>query len=852
MEPRSPGSPGSASSVRPIVSGLGFSGSSTASPEEVSSGRVEGTAPVGGVRGPIQDRLVWEQPKLSRKARWRRRKQLQKRRFVDSPLPRLISPGTEDACFKCLQPGHYKRGCTNEQVCISCAEEGHGSGGCKRPRSPVSEEELRRKAMAAVALRRAAGNQPGGRGLGAPAARQPGAASQRSPAGDLRAFPSQRSPPPGPGAPRGEVWPALRQTVAVASVRPKLPPCIVRRSADMNALEDKLRFAMVAYVGGARPRVSCEQVAEALMQKVLLPRGAFSVHHYKPEDFIILFAAQEFRDRVAALPKLPHGCFTLFFRQWTRQAQAQGFSMRSNVRLALEGIPPHAWDLDTVQGVLDSSCSVVAMAPETASREDLGTFKVESWTADPEDIPTERELWVPEPSLLAGDVPSSSSCPSPVRRDSEKRLLLYRILIHVSRIDEFCELEGQRPSARVGLQRRDETGLPEADVAGEPGEGFWTSRDVTWVAGILDRRGSGDYGRRRLAGGEVAWRLPHVVGQCFRDQRIRSASIVAEEQLSVVPGGAGRGTGVEASVRGVVEQRQPSVGLDQGNSVQVASCGSAEINPNADLGQAAAELGRDAGTSPLEAGSGDKSTQVSEQQSSAVSLTESSSSAPLDPSVAREPLMEAPRFIQYGSEEFVQISVSVEGLEGPGAMPVRQDGPVEVGGPEESVGPSFPQQEDSYDGPNELMQIIENVPDEEQCQALAAQERLALEKIKGFCANLLKKLAPPLLRELDSSKKLRVEAEPFTPRRVTRRTATTATPSKPPRKVSAADTVLLKALGIASCDLEVDERHLQELHMVFDSPIREQHLRALAAIYGASVPLNLHNLEASSPVWISA
>ncbi|KAM0866544.1 hypothetical protein ACQ4PT_042574 [Festuca glaucescens] len=514
MEPRSPGSPGSASSVRPIVSGLGFSGSSTASPEEVSSGRVEGTAPVGGVRGPIQDRLVWEQPKLSRKARWRRRKQLQKRRFVDSPLPRLISPGTEDACFKCLQPGHYKRGCTNEQVCISCAEEGHGSGGCKRPRSPVSEEELRRKAMAAVALRRAAGNQPGGRGLGAPAARQPGAASQRSPAGDLRAFPSQRSPPPGPGAPR-----------------------------------------------------------------------------------------------------------------------------------------------DTVQGVLDSSCSVVAMAPETASREDLGTFKVESWTADPEDIPTERELWVPEPSLLAGDVPSSSSCPSPVRRDSEKRLLLYRILIHVSRIDEFCELEGQRPSARVGLQRRDETGLPEADVAGEPGEGFWTSRDVTWVAGILDRRGSGDYGRRRLAGGEVAWRLPHVVGQCFRDQRIRSASIVAEEQLSVVPGGAGRGTGVEASVRGVVEQRQPSVGLDQGNSVQVASCGSAEINPNADLGQAAAELGRDAGTSPLEAGSGDKSTQVSEQQSSAVSLTESSSSAPLDPSVAREPLMEAPRFIQYGSEEFVQISV---------------------------------------------------------------------------------------------------------------------------------------------------------------------------------------------------
>jgi hypothetical protein len=150
------------------------------------------------------------------------------------------------------------------------------------------------------------------------------------------------------------------------------------------------------------------------------------------------------------------------------------------------------------------------------------------------------------------------------------------------------------------------------------------------------------------------------------------------------------------------------------------------------------------------------------------------------------------------------------------------------------------------------MQIIDNVPDEEQCQALAAQERLVLAKIKGFCANLLKKLTPPLLREIDSSRKLRVEAEPFTPRRVTRRTATTATPSKPPRKVSAVDIVLLKALGIASCDLEVEERHMQDLRMVFDSHIRELHLRALAAIYGASVPTNLHSLEASSPVWISA
>jgi hypothetical protein len=47
-----------------------------------------------------------------------------------------------------------EKGCLNEDVCIRCAEEGHNSGGCKSPRSPESEEELCRVALAMVARRR--------------------------------------------------------------------------------------------------------------------------------------------------------------------------------------------------------------------------------------------------------------------------------------------------------------------------------------------------------------------------------------------------------------------------------------------------------------------------------------------------------------------------------------------------------------------------------------------------------------------------------------------------------------------------------------------------------------------------
>jgi hypothetical protein len=40
--------------------------------------------------------------------------------------------------------------------------------------------------------------------------------------------------------------------------------CVVRKTASMGDLEQRLRFAMVASVGGRRPPVSCEQVAAAL------------------------------------------------------------------------------------------------------------------------------------------------------------------------------------------------------------------------------------------------------------------------------------------------------------------------------------------------------------------------------------------------------------------------------------------------------------------------------------------------------------------------------------------------------------------------------------------------------------
>jgi hypothetical protein len=125
------------------------------------------------------------------------------------------------------------------------------------------------------------------------------------------------------------------------------------------------------------------------------------------------------------------------------------------------------------------------------------------------------------------------------------------------------------------------------------------------------------------------------------------------------------------------------------------------------------------------------------------------------------------------------------------------------------------------------------------------EDLAALIKIKMFCAKILKTLAPPLLKEIEVARKL-VEVEPCTPKRVTRRSGASSAVScdNPLKKASAAETVLLKALGITPSDLAVNDADLRSFKELFDSPLREAHLRTVAAIFGKIMPPNFEQAEA--------
>lgn len=174
--------------------------------------------------------------------------------------------------------------------------------------------------------------------------------------------------------------------------------CILRRSPVMDDMEARLMLAAMAYVGGARPPVSCVVAAEAITAQLNIPRYAFSVHRFHPEDFLVVFATPELRNFATGANSVTHQGFELFFRPWLRQAQATARVMRVLVDIMIEGIPSHAWECETAAKILGSSCDIVSLASETATREDLSLFKLRAWCHDPDLIPVAKRLWILEPA----------------------------------------------------------------------------------------------------------------------------------------------------------------------------------------------------------------------------------------------------------------------------------------------------------------------------------------------------------------------------------------------------------------------------------------------------------------------
>ncbi|KAK1627677.1 hypothetical protein QYE76_001992 [Lolium multiflorum] len=912
------------------VLGLGLS--SASSGNSVAMQRAE--APVHAPaeeRGRVQDRLVWEQPRPLKRSMWRRR--VEARNAAAAPSRGAVAPEMDGLCFRCYEPGHRKRDCMNEEVCIRCWLRGHPAKECKRPRSPTSEDELRSLALAKFARRGSPERERPPRVQRFPgrAPAPPPPRLEVAPPPPPPQPPSPPLPPPPPhGAPASALpplggWPPLRveplcpapEPVSCLTSMEEAPTlCVVRRTAAMCDLERRLRFAMVASVGGRRPTVSCEQVSVALKWRGI-PASSFSVHAHAPEDFLVVLESAELRRHVSAMPPVLVAGAPLVFRPWNRQSQASQVSLRSRVSLAIEGIPPHAWDVEVVENLLGRSCAVEEVASETRSRADLSLFKLAAWTSDVEAIPVARILAVPEP-LELGQRQQPSPSPAPASATAsvaeEIKTLQYKVLIHVVSIEEDEAVESVRRSGASGSEEAWRSTTEGGGGGAGGAAGRRSSRSFSWKRGVPDRRG-GPGGRPIQRGGEVGthvaacermgWDLPYMA---------TAAPITVQIPLPLVEGSSGKrpdsagqssaavvsdqGKGksaekgmatyeetgsrpVEQKVEGHVRETDVQPGLEDSPNMR----GNPIVhNTGQDLGPPfwqdahdSLPIGADPEEDPVAGPTlpSDAPQKVAHYEAEQVFSTTpvrgkncmagleegttwnvdtKGSSTPVD---LEQTMLSSPGSSVASSsgtcngcserEGYVQISISTS----------KRSASLDPPGPDvECLGGSLSFESDpvgspckSFTGPNSAMQMVphtaptqmtiatvqEAVGDPGVEETTLQQERMALNRIKMFCTAILKKLAPPLLREVEATSGLRADVEPFTPRRITRRAAAIAG-GMHAKKASSAETVQLKALGIYPEELAVNEEHLGAFNEMFDSPLGERQVRVMAAIFGKVVP----------------
>jgi hypothetical protein len=178
------------------------------------------------------------------------------------------------------------------------------------------------------------------------------------------------------------------------------PVCVLERARDLTLVENNLRrCALFVMVIGSRPPVSAELLAAEVAAEYDFDPASFSVHRSAPEDFIIIMQNEQAALRVfnnGAVLNSPSGSFK--FIKWSKLAHAEAVSLPSFVTVSFEGIPLHAWSLETARSLLRAHCTALELHPDTAARLDFSSFRVLGWCRHPELIPAAVDLLIPEPA----------------------------------------------------------------------------------------------------------------------------------------------------------------------------------------------------------------------------------------------------------------------------------------------------------------------------------------------------------------------------------------------------------------------------------------------------------------------
>ncbi|KAM0920563.1 hypothetical protein ACQ4PT_007399 [Festuca glaucescens] len=239
--------------------------------------------------------------------------------------------------------------------------------------------------------------------------------------------------------------------VEVEAARPAQERGFIYRTPEVDSAERALRWGLVAFVTGTRRPVSCRAASAAVLERYPEVEGHFSVHAFWLAELLLVFDTRANRDVLlsAVANPLDGRDFSLRFGVWNRQLQATRRKLWYRVHLEVVGVPMVAWSLDTTKTILASSRWVERLGSETASRADMGSFRITAWTDDLASLPKTKRLWLAEPLMFEED-DDDLLLPVEALIPEEVALLEYEATVHVVKIEDTAAAARRPPGGDHG------------------------------------------------------------------------------------------------------------------------------------------------------------------------------------------------------------------------------------------------------------------------------------------------------------------------------------------------------------------------------------------------------------------
>ncbi|KAG2559162.1 hypothetical protein PVAP13_8NG313968 [Panicum virgatum] len=446
------------------------------------------------------------------KRRRRRSEGAPRRHGVRRPVPADLV----GRCFNCLAFDHVAARCSRPSRCLRCEETGHVAKNCKRPRHFGPPLRGRGRPVRRAGLFADAAVAANSRAVGRSAASASTASDDSASTGRAYSGPPSicAASPEAPGSPPARLGgpPVIEPELPRGhpSRRPQVAHVTVPRSAELQAEEDSLAAsALTVLVLGTHPTFAPYQVRRFIQDNYAIPAKDFTLHQHWPEDFLVVFQNAAVAQRVLDAPPLACPDMVLRFRRWSRLSMGEGETMRYRVLLEIRGFPAHAWSAATAQVVLGEACAVPEPTPSTVARADTRRFHTAVWCMDPDRIPNEAFIRIPE------RVPGLGNNPLFLRPDEvihhHLPLLRYKVEIEILEIQDWNDSDSSDdsdlPPDRVLSNSDDDDYYSGFDQHSRGRSGPWPRRTVFRTPGYGDVGGSSGPSGSRNSGALLD--MPH-------------------------------------------------------------------------------------------------------------------------------------------------------------------------------------------------------------------------------------------------------------------------------------------------------------------------------------------------------